>query len=122
MVEDEYVQLNVGDKFEISVARNMRPARVLAVFGPEALIEYRMPGGSSALRIVMRNQRPGSDLGRPYRNITYDGLRKSGKRFLVQMARDNVKWAADPQRGKDYGTPRGMFLALWPDEKWRLEE
>ena len=41
----------VGDTFELDANQGLRPARVLAVLGTQALVDYEMPAGKVFLRV-----------------------------------------------------------------------
>ena len=48
-------QFEPGDRTEVNVNQGKRPATVLAVIDNEALLEYRMPSGTTALWVVPRD-------------------------------------------------------------------
>lgn len=117
--ETQFRRLQVGDEHWIEANQGERPATVLAVIGPEALLEYVLPGGRSALRLVPANYPRGQrDVGFPYKNVSYQKL---AKKWLLAMARDEVGWYASPQQARDlHKTPRQLFLEKWPEDEWKL--
>src|SRR5262245_28661647 len=48
----EEFKWQVGDQLTVRANQNYREAYVLAVIGDEALIEYEMPGGTTALWVI----------------------------------------------------------------------
>lgn len=112
------ISLAVGQEIDIMVSGDWRPTTVLAVIGPEALLEYALPSGRSALRRVSVNYERGTDPGRPYRNENY---RKLPKCWMLKLARPNIQWVASPQQSADlHVTPRTLFMLRWPDDEWML--
>ena len=97
-----------------------RPATVLATIGPEALLEYEMPSGRSALRVVCRHYHRGSDPGEPYKNVSYRSLPKC---WLLEIIRNGMDWIASPQQVPDlHETPREMLDRRWPNDGWGNRE
>jgi hypothetical protein len=112
------LSLAPGQRVSINVNRGIREATVLAVLGPEALLEYVFPSGRSALRVVPKNFRVGTDPGRPYKNVGYRSLPKC---WLLSIIRNRNEWWGSPQQVADlHQTPREQFLERWPDEEYRL--
>ena len=92
--------------------------KVLAVIGPEALLEYVLPKGRSALRVVPRNYRRWTDPGRPYKNVGYRNLPKC---WLLAIVRNKIEWYGSPQQATDmHQTPKERYLELWPEEEYRI--
>ena len=112
--------LEAGQELNIWVNQGFRHAKVLAVLGPEAILEYVMPGGRSALRKVPHAHWRSADPGRPYKNVSY---RQIPKVWLIAIIRDGVDWDwASPQGAPDlHMSPREAFLAKWPDDEWMLD-
>lgn len=46
-----------GDRLQVHVNQGWREAWVLAVIDDEALVEYRMPAGTTAMQIIQNNKR-----------------------------------------------------------------
>ena len=115
---DAYRKLHTGEELDIMVNQAERPATVLAVIGAEALLEYVMPSGRSALRRVPVWYRKGTDPGWPYKRVSYRSIPKC---WLVQIVRNGLEWWASPQQVPDlHMTPRQLFLSKWPEEEWKL--
>jgi hypothetical protein len=115
---DDLQALQAGQEVHIEVNRDTRSATVLAVIGPEALLEYAFPSGRSALRVVPRNYRRGQDPGRPYKNIGYRHLPKC---WMLAVVRNKIEWLGSPQQVPDmHQTPKERYLELWPDEEYRI--
>lgn len=84
----EAQKLKVGDTSEIEVNQGLREAWVLAVIGDEALIEYEMPRGTTALWIV------DAYFWGYKRNVSYSNL---PTRWLKAMIDEGVEWTHRPQ-------------------------
>jgi len=114
----------VGEEYEIWVNQGWRDAVVMACIGPEAIIEYVMPSGRSALRKIPRNVRFDSRFGHdlptlPYKNVSY---RQIPKVWLLAIAKSGLPWYASPQGVPDlHMTPRELFLSKWPEDAWLLQ-
>jgi hypothetical protein len=81
-----------NDRLEVDVNQGVREAYVLAVLGDEALIEYEMPKGTTALWVVSRyNPDPGCR-----RVISY---RSCPKKWLDAITDAGTVWECRPQTG-----------------------
>lgn len=88
----------------ITVERNQgdRDGTVLAVDGIEALIEYEMPNGTSALNVISLGDKP-------YRAVAYTSLPKKWQRLLVA---NEAEWIGRPQqsgRNRQLPQPAELF-------------
>jgi hypothetical protein len=101
--------LQPGQLVYVEANQGTREALVLAVLGDEALLEYEMPKGTTALRLVAAI--PGQALkgagGRPYLKVSYAAV---PGRWLQAIASQGQRWIGKPQSG-------GFQLA---SEKYRL--
>lgn len=79
--------MNPGDTLWVDVNQGTRSAVVLAVLGPQTLIEYDMPAGTSALRIL--------EDGKPDRSVSYRGLPIKWLRAVVEAG---STWTGIPQQ------------------------
>jgi hypothetical protein len=80
----------VRDHLLIHVNQGERDAYVLAVVGDEALIEYEMPAGTTALWIIdANNPSPGCK-----RNVSY---KSCPKKWLEAMEEAGTVWENNPQ-------------------------
>lgn len=82
--------LAVHDDFLLAVNQGWREATCLAVLGDDALIEYEMPSGTTALRIVLAADPDGT-----YINMSYYDL---PKKWLREMAAWGICWIGNPQQ------------------------
>lgn len=99
----DYFYWEIGDEFgwkpfdrlEVHVNQGVREAYVLAAIGDEALIEYEMPRGTTALWVISRH-RP-----EPYcrRVISY---RTCPKKWREAMASAGTVWEGRPQTGRRF--------------------
>lgn len=89
-----------GDTFLISVNQGDREAMVLAVIGNQALIEYVMPAGSTALQIVTQGHEQHG------RSVSYPSVPIKWLRAIVD---DGREWEGAPQRGKRVQTAEEML-------------
>lgn len=89
-----------GDTFLISVNQGNRKAMVLAVIGNQALIEYVMPAGSTALQIVTEGR---EQLGR---SVSYPSVPTKWLRAIQEHGRE---WEGQPQGGKKIPTAEDML-------------
>ena len=120
--QSDLVSLHPGDEIDIYVNQDWRDAVVLATIGAEALLEYVMPSGRSALRRVPKNYRKERfvqpDPGRPYKHMSYRAIPKV---WLIEIVRNGLPWWASPQQAPDlHMTPKELFLSKWPEEEWKL--
>jgi len=92
----------VGQRYLLWVNQGERQAVVLAMVGLDALVEYRMPRGSSALRIV--------DVDRPQygRNVSYHRVPLALLRAMVEEGRE---WIGEPQKGNPVGSAQETYSA-----------
>jgi hypothetical protein len=91
-----------NDQVWIHVNRGWREAVVLAVLDGKALLEYEMPNGSTALRVVPQD----TDDEMWYRNVSYRSLPKKWLRVLIE-----TDWKGRPQQSAD--------LAPSPIQVWQ---
>ena len=88
--------IDVGDTPYIWVNQGWRLSTVLATIGDEALLEYEMPNGSTALRIVPRSvEHPINLRPQEYRNVSY---RKLSRKWLKVMVDCQMDWIGMPQQ------------------------
>ena len=97
--------LAAGDETEVYVNQGWREARVLAVLGNKALVEYTMPAGTTALTIYehamgqLLNSKEiawaveYAPLGR---SVSY---RKLSKRWIRAMWEQGTEWQGNSQSG-----------------------
>ena len=83
----------VGQRFTLWANQGERTASVLAFLGEEALIEYSMPRGTSALRIVNRDEPAGG------RNMSYFQV---PVKWLREMVETGVEWIGCPQQSNEW--------------------
>lgn len=83
----------VGQRFTLWTNQGERTASSLAFLGEEALIEYSMPRGTSALRIVNRDE-PGGG-----RNMSYFQV---PVKWLREMVETGVEWIGCPQQSNEW--------------------
>jgi hypothetical protein len=96
------------ESVEIYVNQNTREGYVLAVVKDEALIEYEMPNGTTALRIVPRDNPDAY----PYKRANY--LTLSAK-WIKAMSNQGtlIHMIANPQRGgRDWLKHRGFYSRI----------
>jgi hypothetical protein len=84
------------------VNQGRRPATVLAVVGRQALLEYVMPRGSTALRLVQVD-----DPEAMIRSVSYRQVPLAFLRVLVERG---VAWIGEPQVGHPVGPPAAFLL------------
>lgn len=83
------MELKAGDVTTLEVNQGHRDAKVLAVIGHQALVEYAMPGGSTALRLL-------SDVpGKPDRSMSYWSI---PLKWLLAIDAAGQDWEAQPQQ------------------------
>jgi len=80
-----------GDHLKVDVNQGQRPATVLAVVGDEALIEYEMPAGSTAMWVIKADRKPAHKI----RNVSY---KECPKRFVDAMHEAGLDWEHSPQQ------------------------
>lgn len=78
------------DHFQVDVNQGMRDAYVLAVIGDEALIEYEMPAGTTALWVI----RAGDPDAHKIRNLSY---RACPQKWLDAMDEACTIWEGNGQ-------------------------
>jgi hypothetical protein len=101
---------------KLLVNQGWRPAWVLAELDGEALIEYEMPNGTSALRIATAgalaedwvNLMPWE-----YRSVSYHAL---PRKWLRVLARYDEPWVGDPQQTRRPGTPADELRRRFGEE------
>src|SRR5512142_1522686 len=82
--------LRVNQSFDIWVNQQWRETYVLATHGNQALLEYEMPNGTSALRVVPINQPDAHGKSVSYHSVpTY---------WLEEMVKEDIEWLGRPQR------------------------
>lgn len=91
----------VGEAFRMEINHGMRDAIVLAAIGDERLVEYEMPAGSSALRIVHIHD------GIPDKNCGYLRLPLRWLRALVEA---ESEWIGIPQGNNFEAVPQPAVL------------
>ncbi len=96
-------QLKPNETIEVYANQGMREAMVLAVLGNEALVEYEMPKGSTALRVVP------IEFTDPYcgKQMSYA---KVPLRWLEVLAREEVEWLGLPQQSGKQKAPQPREL------------
>lgn len=90
-----------GDTFMINVNQGDRKALVLAIIGNQALIEYVMPAGSTALQIVTDGR---EQVGR---SVSYPAVAAKWLRAIVDSG---LEWEGNPQRGKKIPSAEEMLF------------
>jgi hypothetical protein len=77
---EEEFRWEVGDRVTVNVNQGDRDAYVVAVVGTEAMIEYEMPGGTSALWVI--------NAGRPHpckiRGYSYKSLPRKWRQAIEE--------------------------------------
>ena len=97
---DEFVKefhWEPGDWLDVDVNQGMREAMVIAVDGDEALIEYEMPAGTSALWVIDRH----NPVGWKLRGMSYCNITQRWKRAIVEGGKELL---ANPQKPLDKET------------------
>jgi hypothetical protein len=89
-----------GDTFTINVNQGDREAMVLAVIGNQALIEYVMPAGTTALQVVTEGR---EQIGR---SVSYPAVPTKWLRAIVE---DGREWEGNPQGRKKISTAEAML-------------
>lgn len=79
-----------GQRFRVYCNQGMRDAEVLAIAGKKALLEYQMPKGTTALRIVSAENINGK-----HRNCSYNSVPLA---FLRDMIEHGTEWEGNPQK------------------------
>jgi hypothetical protein len=95
--KEQLMGINLGSYYSVIRNQGERDACVISIDGNEAVIEYEMPNGTSALNIVTVESLMNPE-SKDYKNITYMQLYKS-KRF------DDIDLSIlinNPQSGKKY--------------------
>lgn len=88
--EEFYTELEVGDMYEAWINQGYRPCTVLAVLDNQALVEYQMPKGTSALFLVtMDNSNT--------RGISYFSLPERWVKAILEAGSD---WIGRPQQSR----------------------
>lgn len=104
--------LRAGHYFLLHVNHAFRDARILAILGDEALIEYTMPNGTTTLNILnvvdFTGQKREKVIG-PGKSIAY---RSVPIRWLKTIVEDGYEWEGNPQtkRGKYADVPSAEDL------------
>ena len=80
----------VSDYCEVFVNQGWRPASILAVLGEEALLEYEMPAGTTALWIIGRTDKHAAHR----RNVSY---RTCPIKWLKAIEDSGVPWTGKGQ-------------------------
>ncbi len=86
--------LECQDLTEVEANQGMRPADVLAVMGEECIVEYQMPAGTTALRILRTYQ---GDAG-PYRSVSYTACPNKWRKAILKQS---GAWAGASQSSGD---------------------
>lgn len=81
-----------GDRLQLDVNQGWREAWVLAVIDDEALVEYRMPAGTTAMQIIQNNRR--SHYGR---SVNYRACPLYWQRAIRAAGRE---WVGESQTGR----------------------
>lgn len=92
---DVFYSWEPGDSFTVHVNQGEREARVLGVDGDEAIIEYEMPKGTTALRLINRHD----PTAHPGPNIHY---RRCPARWLKAIVAAGKGWKGQSQQGQRY--------------------
>ena len=95
-------KLYEGENLTIEVNQGAREASVLAVIGDEALIEYDMPRGSTALRVVSAH-----DPDLVIRRYSYAAVPLRWLRAMLDVGSD---WTGRPQQQGNHITPSARAL------------
>lgn len=77
---------------ELNVNQGWRPAEILARLGTEFLVEYEMPGGTTALRVMALDAQ-----GCPFRFVRSVSYAKVPRRWRDAMEEAGTAWAREPQ-------------------------
>jgi len=93
------------------VNQGWRNATVLMTIDDEALVEYEMPNGSSALRIVpVASDQQGAISPPWYRNLSY---KRVPKKWLRKLVETGMTWLGSPQQSEDYvGQPVDLLYGV----------
>lgn len=95
-----------GDTTTVFVNQGARPATCLATIGIQALIEYTMPAGKTALQVIdIRTEEP-----TPGRSVSYFSLPTKWLRAIVRAGMD---WDGNPQQtgSRRPASPEAMLAA-----------
>jgi hypothetical protein len=105
------MQLEEYDDFQLEVNQGFRPAHVLAIIGDEVLVEYEMPRGSTALRIIQNGDdamdEDGYSSGQTYKNVSYDRL---PLRWLEALVSSGTGWIGWPQQTSKVAKEPAFYL------------
>jgi hypothetical protein len=96
-----------GQRMVFWVNQGSRDARVLAVRGAKMLIEYEMPDGTTALR-MLSSQGYGDSTSISYYRVTGP--------WLQHMQAAGIEWLGRPQQTRPPGTVRERFRQLMQQE------
>ena len=80
-----------GQWVKVYANQGMRDARVLAILDDQALIEYEMPNGTTALRVVECNE--------PENTIQRFSYASVPNRWLTELYFLDCEWTGKPQQG-----------------------
>jgi hypothetical protein len=94
----------------IEVNQGRRLAKVLAIVGQKALLEYVMPKGSTALRLVRAD-----DPEALIRSVSYHQVPLL---FLRVLAETRVEWIGEPQAGRPIGSPATCLQKRTQPSSW----
>lgn len=88
----ESMELAPGESLEIYANQGQREATVIAAIGDERLIEYEMPKGSTALRIINVNDPDGH-----YKTVSYRAVPRV---WLEAIVAAGIGWQGRQQGNK----------------------
>ena len=109
------VDVVAGSYFTLEINQGKREAEVLAVIGAEALVEYTMPAGTSALHI-MKTKTSRAEL-RAHPGGTSISYAKLPIRWIEAATVQAGVWVANPQSGDRYPENIGEALAFRAEKK-----
>jgi hypothetical protein len=89
-IKTKRVPLEVGDWIKVYANQGMRDAQVLAINGTQALVEYHMPSGTTALRIIAADGTSGWGQKVSYFNVPYS--------WLFTLLYSGMEWTCNPQQ------------------------
>lgn len=106
-----------GIKCQMQVNGDLRDTMVLAARKGWALVEYEMPGGTTALRLIRLTndnivrflfERPLKLTRRDYRNLSYYDVTRPWLRSIIK---NGLTWKGLPQqkRGRSAPTPQDLL-------------
>ena len=112
-------ELDAGEWFTLAINQGQREAEVLATIGDEALVEYTMPAGTSALHIMNRKTSRGEK--KAHGGGTSISYSKLPVRWIEAATEQAGVWVANPQSGDRYPENIAEALAFRAEKKAKVK-